>query len=442
MAAESAPDHHRAGDSSPKLAAESPKNTGAESHNASPKLKPAEKSDSPKHKPADHSPKNANATVSPRHKSNENPAPSDDLDDMKPSAVDLAKKRAERFGIPLIANTEDVKKTRNEADEDSTENAVEESAGDKRANLMEKYRDLLASSLPENSIIVVEDLIGDSRNANLFQKVIDKFGEEKIKEIIAEVVKKIGTDFNNDRTSIDSPPRLAGFRVSRALKAALPKLEKPERKQKEEKPTNKKNDKKDDAWKKKWTDEEWAEWNKKKEETGGWKKKDWGDWKKGQGEWKSNDWNSGDKRKNYGNNNDKWDSKKKRSDSYDAFESDVDEFIYRNKLDKKAAKILREETKGMVTYVMDQGFDLKRFDNPSREVMLRCKDYMKMKRGVDRGGKDSRSYSAKSRSRSRSRSYHSRSDGGRGSGDRSLSRGRSRSNSRDQYRDRSRSPSV
>jgi hypothetical protein len=361
---------------------------------------------------------------------------------LKPSAVDLAKKRAERFGIPLVANTDDVKKNRHEPTERSAEHVTDEPASDKKTNMMEKYRGLVISSLPEDSIIVVDDIVGDSRNANLFQKVIDQFGEDKIREIIVEVVKKIGTDFNNDRKTIDSPPRLAGFRVSRALKTALPKLEKPDRKQKEEKPTNNRTDKKDDSWKKKWTDEEWAEWNNKKEETGGLKKKDWGDWKKGQGEWKSNDWNSGDKRKNYGSNNDKWDSKKKRSNSHDAFESDVDEFIYRNKLDKKAAKILREETKGMVTYVMDQGFDLKRFDNPSREVMLRCKDYMRTKRGGDRDSKNSRSYPAQSRSRSRSRSYHSRSDGGRGSGDRSLPRGRSRSDSRDQYRDRSRSPSV
>jgi hypothetical protein len=372
----------------------------------------------------------------------EMPPVTEDSEGGKPSAADLAKKRAERFGIPLVAKSDEPHGSSEPSSEKAEHPATE--PAEKKPNPMEKYAGLIASSLEEGSIIVTEDLTGDSRNANLLQKVIEHAGEDKVKEIVREVVAKICTDFENDRSKIESPPRLAGFRISRALKNALPKLPRPEKQEKkEDKPASKDSGKKD-SWKGKWTDEEWAEWNKKKEESGGWKKKDWGDWKKGSGDWKSNDWNSGDKRKN-NKQDDGWGSKKKKNDAYDAFESDVEEFIYRNRLDNKAAKILREETKGMVTFVMDQGFDLKRYDNPSREVMLRCKDYMRTKRG-DRSGKQSASYSARSRSRSRSRSYHnrSRSPVGRGGADRSPSRGRSlsRSNSRDRYRDRSRSPSV
>ena len=406
-------------------------------HASSPRAAPAPKPESPKHKPKDSSPKHVPA-----------PEPLMEGDEeSKPSAEELARKRAERFGIPLVAKTGDEATPQESASQTPDEEGDDK---EKKPSSMEKFRDLIASSLEEGCIIVVEDLVGDSRNGNLFQKVIDQFGEDMIRGIIKEVVSKIAGDFKNDRSTIESPPRLAGFRISRALKAVLPKLPKTEKKEQEKKKDNKKDEKKE-TLKGKWTDEEWAEWNKKKEETGGYKKKDWGDWNKGQGEWKSNDWNTGNKRKDWGDKrDDKWDSKKKRSHAYDSFESDVEEFIHRNRLDKKASKILREETKGMVTYVMDQGFDLKRYDNPSREVMLRCKDYIRSKRG-DRGDKGGRSRSARSpsRSRSRSRSYRSRSRSrsprdNRGTAEKSMSRGRSpsRSDSRDRYRDRSRSASV
>jgi hypothetical protein len=412
----------------------SPKHGGPAHHAASPKSAPVPKPESPKHRPHD---------ISPRNSAN---IETNDDDASKPSAAELAKKRAERFGIPLL--TKDESKGHEVRPDDrvvQTESPETESSNkEKKPNAMEKFRELIASSLEQDSIITLEDLVSDSRNANLFQKVIDQSGEEKVRDIIKEVVSKIKADFKDDRSSIESPPRLAGFRVSRALKAALPKLPRTDRKEKEAKREDKREDKRDDKRKEhkndgkkggKWTDDEWAEWNKKK----------------GQSDWKSNDWNSGNKRKDWGDKrDDKWDSKKKRSYEYDSFESDVEEFIYRNRLDKKASKILREETKGMVTYVMDQGFDLKRYDNPSREVMLRCKDYIRMKKddrgGNSRGGRSARG-SSRSRSPSRSRKSRSRSrsarDGHR-SGDRSPSRGRSpsRSNSRDRYRDRSRSASV
>ena len=376
--------------------------------------------ESPKHKPSDPSPK---------HATEANVAMSDDLDGNKPSAAELAKKRAERFGIPLVVKNDE---KMDEATEEKPEKDEDPQSKESKPNAMEKYRALVLSSLEEGSIIVLEDIIEDSRNANLFQKVIDQCGEEKVREVIKEVVSKIKADFNNDRSTIESPPRLAGFRIGRGLKAVLPRRPREERKDEQKKDSK-------DSWKGKWTEEEWAEWNKKKKE------EDWGDWKKGKGEWKSNDWNSGNKRKDWGDKHadDKWDSKKKNK-SHDPFESDVEEFIYRNRLDRKAANILREETKGMVTYVMDQGFDLKRYDNPSREVMLRCKDYIRMKRGDREQGKGSRSHSARSPSRSRSRSPVHRSRSRSRGGARSPSRGRSqsRSDSRDRYRDRSRSASV
>ena len=392
---------------------------------------------------AAHSPKHNLIDSSHDHDSvQDGPENADDGDNSKPSAAELAKKRAERFGIPLIAKNDD--KSSEEMKQQPAEEENPESK-DKKSNHMDKYRELIASSLEEGSIIIIDDIIGDSRNANLFQKVIDQSGDEKVREIIKEVVAKISADFKNDRSSIESPLRLAGFRISRALKASLPKL--PRQDKRDE--TNRGDNKKDshEPKKGKWTDEEWAEWSKKKEESGGWKKKDSGDWKKGESDWKSNDWNSGNKRKDWGDKrDDRWDNtKKNKSSSHDAFESDVEEFIYRNRLDKKASDIIREETKGMVTYVMDQGFDLKRYDNPSREVMLRCKDYIRMKRGDRPGNKGTRSHSARSRSRSAIKGSRSRSprEAPRG-GDKSPPRGRSqsRSDSRDRYRDRSRSASV
>lgn len=401
---------------------------------------------SPKHRPTDASPKRASSV--------------DVMDDdeSRPSAAELAKKRAERFGIPLIAKKGDEPSHQEEEEEEEKQEQKEDEAMEdtpkEKGPSMEEYRDLVSSALEEGSIIVLADIIGDDRNAKLIQRVIEQSGEEKVKEIIKEVVEKIAKDFDNDRSKIEAPPRLAGFRISRGLKNILPKPERRADKKKTETAHDDKKSDKKDSWKAKWTDEEWAEWSKKKdkepaadwkkkEPVADWKKKDWGDWKKGGNDWKSNDWNKkGDAgkswdKKDYGKS---WDKKgndsyeKKRSYSYDQFESDVEEFIYSNRLDKKASKIIREETRGMVTYVMDQGFNLKRFDNPSKEVMLRCKEYMVKKRGE----KTSRAPSARGRSPSYSPKDRSRSRSPRGD-NRSPPRGRSpsRSNSRDRYRSRS-----
>lgn len=346
-------------------------------------------------------------------------------DDSKPSAAELARRRAERFGIPV------------HPDEKADQKMVEEEAAhadapkDSGPNEMEKYRHIF--EVPEGSILTTDDFVSDGRSSRLVALVIEQSGEEKVREILNGILSKTSADFENDRSKIQSAPRLASFRLSRALKSALPKPEKPERVKKDiaKKETNKKEDKKDDR-KKKWTDEEWAEWKKNKE---GNQKKDWNDWKKGSGEWKSNDWNSN--KKGDGKGGKKLDSHK-RSDSYDTFESDVEEFIYSNRLDKRSAEALRTESKGMVGYVMDQGFNLNRYNNPSKEVMMRMKEYVNKKRGYgnNRGGASRSDYPQKSRSRSRSRT------GGR-QAERSASRGRSRSrsDSRDQYR-RSRSQSM
>lgn len=309
---------------------------------------------------------------------------------------------------------------------------------------MEKYRELITESLGESLILVVDDFMSDSRTAEWIDKVIEKSGEEKVREIIKQVSDKIAAEFKNDRSSIKSPPRLVSFRFSRSLKSLLPRPDKRERVRKDidKRGDRKKDDKKSsgESWKKKWTDEEWAEWNKKKDQTGGGKKKDWGDWKKGQGEWKSNDWNNKGKTESKA-------PKKTRSYSYDAFESDVEEFIHSNKLDQKASKVLREESKNLVTFVMDQGFSLRSYSNPSKEVMLRMKDYIRKKRD----DKYDRGYSARSRSRSRSYSpkpksnSYSRDRKYRSADyDRSVSRGRSfdRGDSRDRYDRRSRSRSI
>ena len=383
----------------------------------------------------------------------------DDGDASRPSAVELARKRAERFGIPLVPVTEPkapVKKDHEMDTEESTEKAV--------SAAMEPYRDLIASALPEGSILETDDFLGDNRNARLVERLIEHAGEEKVKEVVLEVANKISVDFENDRSKIQSPPRLASFRFGRSLKAALPKSETtPDRVQKtiEKKPAEKK-----DAWKAKWTDAEWAEWSKNKDQAGGAKKKDWSDWKKGGNDWKSSgkDWKSGGSDWKSGGSdwksNDKWGNKgysndyKKKPVDYDSFESDVEEFIYSNKLDKRSSQALREESKGMVGYVMDQGFNLNRFSNPSKEVMMRMKAYTNNKRGYN--------YPAKSSARSRSRSYSARRDapsrsrsivkggkqyvqaGAAREMDRSVSRSRSRgrSDSRDRYHRGSRSESM
>jgi len=328
--------------------------------------------------------------------------------------------------------------------EQPRENDPEEGENEKAGHdpsAMEKYRSLISESLGESPLLVVEDFLSDSRTASWIEKVIEHSGEEKVRETIKQVADKIATDFNNDRTSIKSPPRLVSFRFSRSLKSLLPRPDKRERVRKD---IDKRGDKKQEIRKdvkKKWTDEEWADWNKQKEQSGGWKKKDWGDWKKSQGDWKGNDW------KSKGDYKGSSVSKKNRSNSYDSFESDVEEFIHSNRLDHKASKVLREESKNLVSYVMDQGFTLKTYNNPSKEVMLRMKDYIRKKRD----GKNDRGYSARSRSRSRSYSpkpkshSHSRDRNYRSADyERSVSRGRSfdRGDSRDRYDRRSRSRSI
>jgi len=170
----------------------------------------------------------------------------------------------------------------------------------------------------------------------------------------------------------------------------------------------------------------------KKEQAPKTSKNDAKDWKKGRSEWKSNDWNSNKKYVDDRN------SKKNRSYSYDSLESDAEEFIRRNRLDKRSAEIMRTESRGMVAYIMDQGFNLSKYENPSREVMLRVGEYRRKKRAPgggahqNRGGswkKSSRSVS-KSPARSRSRSYN-----------RGRSRSRSVSYARNTYNRDSRSRS-
>ena len=371
-----------------------------------------------------------------------------DISESGPSAVDLAKKRAERFGIPVYGD-KPAAENKNGEEKDSPIEADEATNQDTlspQANALEQYRDLLVSALPEDSILLIDDMMGDGRNAKLIQKYLEANDEEKFKALIAEMIKKIADEFSNDRNKIQIPVKLASFRLSKMLRLGLPKQERRERPERSDK-----YEKSDKTTKKTWTDAEWAEWSKKSE---GWKKG--GDWKKGKDDWKAKDWNSG-KRKNYGDDDYyKGDYKKSR---HDPFESDVEEFIRSNRLDKRCADVMRTESKGMATFVMDQGFNLRKCDNPSKEVMLRMKDYIRSKRG-DRGGQQGyNNYPKRSRSRSYSRGRsisRSRSRSGRPmqvdsrrpapaanqSRDYSRSRSRSRSDSRDRYARRSRSVSV
>ena len=430
---ESRPEHNstrKASDSSPKIHS----SESAEKHVVAASLDSSPKSSSPKSRTVPHDVANA----SPKHSDHGN---HDASDETKPSAIDLARKRAERFGIPVVPKGDE------EMEGEPPMETPPEEEKDKHHHdptAMEKYRELITETLGESPILEVDDFMTDSRTAVWIDKVIQQSGEEKVREIIKQVSEKIASDFNNDRSTIKSPPRLVSFRFSRSLKSLLPRPEKRDRVRKD---IDKRSDKKresqkegNDSRKKKLTDAEWADRNKKKEDNGGLKKKDYGDWKKGQGEWRSNDWNSKGKPGSKGGS-------KNRSYSYDSFESDVEEFIHSNKLDNKASKVLREESKNLVNYVMDQGFSLRSYSNPSKEVMLRMKDYIRKKRD----DKYDRGYSARSRSRSRSyspkpksNSYSKDAKYRSSDYDRSVSRGRSydRANSRDRYDRRSRSRSI
>ena len=362
----------------------------------------------------------------------------EERDEDRPTASELARKRAERFGIPVITEPkssehEEPVDTEPAAESDQMEVEKTEPSND-------KYRDLLTAGIPENSIIEIDDIVIDNANLKRIERVIESFGEDKVKEIVTAVVTKIGADFEQDRSKIRAPPRLATSRLSFALKQALPKPEREENKKKEM--PKKTEIKKNDTGKKgKWTDEEWAEWNKdsnnNKWKKDDWKKDDWkkdnkdwkkDDWKKDNKDWKRDDWK--DKKGGYG---DKYEQKKPVRDE---FESDVEEFIYRNKLDRRSAEAMRTESRGMVGFVMDEGFNLDRSNNPSKEVIMRMHAYRMKKLGR----------SSRRTSRSRSRSYRDRSlsRDKRVSQKRSLSRGRSRSrsDSRDRYDRGSRSRSM
>jgi hypothetical protein len=356
------------------------------------------------------SPKHHEAAVA--EVSNETPAEDDEMAgdsnnaDSKPSASDLARKRAERFGIPVVA-TETVKPVDSEMVSEEVETKADEAkveSSETPKESFDKYDPLIASAITENSIVESGDFVIDNANLRRLDKVIELHGEDKVKEVVVAVIERINKEFEGDRSKIRAPPRLATSRLSFGLKQILSKSE---RKHEDKPRTNdsrvKKDDRKDN---KKWTDEEWDQWKKSK----GSSKDD------GKG-WKSNSY---DDKKDWGN---KKSSYQKNSDP---FESDVEEFIYRNRLDKRASEAMRTESRGMITYVMDQGFTLAhKFDNPSKEVILRMADYRKSK---ERGGA--------APSRSHSKRVPSPSPRGRSiSRDRSDARyrSRSRSYSRDRY---------
>jgi hypothetical protein len=338
-------------------------------------------------------------------------SPQKDEDTSRPSASELAKKRAERFGIPVYHDSkqsesaqvieerpdEAMEVTHKQHDDGKDDTQYNNEGNKNEETSYHDHDELLASGIPAESIITIEDFVIDSANHKRILKVIEVAGgEDKIKEIVANVASRISKEFEGDRSKIRAPPRLATSRLSFALKQALPRPERPEK------------------------------YDKKKVILG--KGDDKSDWKKGRGEWKSNDWNS---KSAYHN-----DKKGKRSYSYDSFESDVEEFIKRNRLDKRSAEAMRTESRGMVSYVMDEGFNLDRYNNPSREVMIRMNEYRRSKR-TGGGGRsypnDKKGSEYNSTARSRSRSY---------SRGHSRSRSRSRSYSRDRYDRDSRSRSM
>ena len=332
--------------------------------------------------------------------------------DSRPSAEDLARKRAERFGIPVFHDSKEQPLERMEEDApmDDVRKAADESpettdeAGTKSGEVHHEYDDLLSSGIPEGSIITIEDLVIDNPNFKRLEKVIalpENGGESKVREIVTAVCNRINTEFEGDRSKIRAPPRLATSRLTFALKQALPRPPKTENVQKKD--SGKRNDPK----------------------------------KNNRNDWKSNDRNL-NKKKSYEYVDDRV-NKKNRSYSYDSLESDAEEFIRRNRLDKRSAEVMRTESRGMVAYIMDQGFNLSKFENPSREVMLRVGEYRRNKKGPRGPGGQNRGpawkkppsrSASKSPLRSRSRSYN-----------RDRSRSRSRSYARNTYDRDSRSRS-
>ena len=359
---------------------------------------PGRDSRSPKNDSSPKTQSNVVADVSPKNSG----SPKHQTDEAAASAAELAKKRAERFGIPVYteeAVPKEVKKAEPivAAVADKVDEDMEKEKG---PNPMEEFRELIRSAMPADCVVLtIEDLMGDGRNAKPMRMYIEANGEDKLKELIGEMIGKIATEFDNDRAKIQVPVKLAAFRLSKTLRFG--KFEKRTREGKGDR-ENKRDDKRDDRGdkKKKWTDDEWA------------------DWKKGP---KKDDWNN--KRKSY---DDGYKDDYKKSRSRDPFESDVEEFIRSNRLDKRSADVMKTESKGMAEFVMDAGFNLNKYDNPSKEVMLRMKEYIQKKR-------DSRNYYAP-KQHSRSRTPPGRAP--------APAAYRSRSASRDRYDRRSRSVSV
>jgi hypothetical protein len=298
----------------------------------------------------------------------------------RPSADDLARKRAERFGIPVYQEMKHQPlETMEEQIPDTVEVKMDEAKEDavsdrKDAQVYHEFDELIASCIPNDSIIFAEDFVIDGANLRRIQSVIDlpeNGSESKVREIVLAIVNRINTEFENDRSKIRIPSRLATSRLTFALKQVLPRQPRTENRSTRD-------------------------------------KKDAKDWKKGRADLKSNDWNAG-KKKSYDYVDDRV-NKKNRSYSYDSLESDAEDFIRRNRLDKRSAEVMRTESRGMVAYIMDQGFNLSKYDNPSREVMLRVGEYRRGKKdtGRARGGSSHQKIrnAIKSPVRSRSRSYN------------------------------------
>jgi hypothetical protein len=322
----------------------------------------------------------------------------------RPSADDLARKRAERFGIPVYQemNHQPLEPMDEQipeiAEVEMVESKVVEESERKEAQVYHDYDDLISSGIPNDSIVFAEDFVVDSANLKRIKMVIElpeNGGETKVREIVLALVNRINTEFENDRSKIRIPSRLATSRLTFALKQALPRQPKGDNISRREKP-------------------------------------DARDSKKSRVDLKSNHSNTG-KKKNYDYVDDRV-NKKNRSYSYDSLESDAEDFIRRNRLDKRSSEVMRTESRGMVAYIMDQGFNLSKYDNPSREVMLRVGEYRRGKK--ETGGSRAGSWNQKNRNtvrspvRSRSRSYN-----------RDRSRSRSVSYARNAYNRESRSRS-
>lgn len=331
--------------------------------------------------------------------------------DSKPSAAELARKRAERFGIPVVTADAPAAPVVTEKPEDHEVEDAPKTEARTPLESFDTYQPLLASSIPEGSIIESADFVIDHANLKRIEKVIQLHGEDKVKEVAKQVVERINKEFEGDRSKIRAPGRLATSRLSFGLKAIISKSERREPRTDEKSSSSKKNDNKGG----KWTEEEWEQWRKEKGQKGG-KKDEVKSWK-----------SSGYEKKD-------WNDKSYKKPNSDPFESDVEEFISRNRLDRRASEAMRTESRGMVAYVMDQGFNLvHKYDNTSKEVIMRMHDYRRLKeRGGQPHGRSSARDPSPAHAKNRDRSY---------SRDRSDSRGRSRSRSysRDRYARGSRS---